>query len=304
MHPYDVLNIRSGGVMRHRLVVLLTALLVVLGFVLSGTVAQAKPKPTPPPSTSAGYVALGDSYASGAGLTPYSDSTCFRSATQAYPSLLTGRKMTLTFTACSGATIPTMLASQLAVVPTASYVTVTIGGNDVGFREVLSDCIDSPFTDGCSTTGMAAAEAAVTALPKTLIPALQEIQATYPNATVFVSGYPELFGDLTGTCRVGTYAGWMPLEIGQEDGRWLNEMAGNLNAAIRSASDTAGVRYADAQATFDGHGLCDTGTAWVNGPIITSLFPLTVSERSFHPTADGQKLGYRTAFVDAGFPPR
>lgn len=290
--------------MRHRLAVLLTALLAALGLVLSGTAAQAKkPAPTPPPSTGVGYVALGDSYASGAGLTPYSDSTCFRSATLAYPSLLAGADTVLTFTACSGATIPTMLSSQLARVRTAQYVTATIGGNDVGFREVLSDCIDTPFSDGCSSTTQATAEAAVEALPAALVPALNRVKRAYPNAAVYVSGYPELFGVLTGACQVGTYIG-MSLTVSQEDGLWLNEMAGQLNAAIQSAAATAGVTYVDAQAAFDGHGLCDTGTPWVNGPIISSLFPLTVSERSFHPTAEGQADGYSAAFVAAGFPAR
>ncbi len=283
-----------------RFLVLLISLLAVLGVTLAGSAAQAKP--VRPPALPK-YVALGDSYSAGTGLTPYSSTTCLRSATQAYPTLLAGTSLTLTFTACSGATIDSMLATQLVRVKDAKYVTLTIGGNDAGFRDVISDCVDSTLTDGCSASGKAAAEAAVATLAAELAPALGTVQAKYPQATVYIAGYPALFGDnLTANCPVGNYNGWLPMWVTPSDAQWLNAMAGQLNAAIQAAAGRVGATYVDAASAFDGHGLCDTSPAWVNGAVLDSAIPFDVNEKSFHPTADGQSAGYATAFRGAGFP--
>src|SRR5688500_13789779 len=82
------------------------------------------------------YVALGDSYSSGTGTNNYNlSSGCLR-GTSAYPYLVaTGRPNTaLTFAACSGATTTDVMNNQVSSVTSDTrFVTITIGGNDVGF---------------------------------------------------------------------------------------------------------------------------------------------------------------------------
>ena len=93
---------------------------------------------------SADYVALGDSYSSGTGLQAYRDTTtCYRS-NLAWPVQLSnsiaakqGKAVKFTFPACSGAKTADVRANQLSQVTSkADLVTMTIGGNDLGFSTV------------------------------------------------------------------------------------------------------------------------------------------------------------------------
>jgi hypothetical protein len=104
------------------------------------------------------YVALGDSYSSGEGNPPYSADSgskgdyCHRSA-QAYPEVLSSQlpNSQLRFYACSGATTSHILTDRRytenaqigrsGVDRSANLVTITLGGNDAGFSDVLSACI-------------------------------------------------------------------------------------------------------------------------------------------------------------------
>src|SRR3954453_24030259 len=84
-------------------------------------------------------VALGDSYSSGTGTRPYTDSTCQRSV-YAYPSLRAANrpKTSLVFAACSGATTSDVLNNQVSsLTSTTKFVTITVGGNDAGFSSVI-----------------------------------------------------------------------------------------------------------------------------------------------------------------------
>ena len=109
----------------------------------------ATPAASPAPLLQAGteYVAMGSSYAAGAGigpLQPGSPERCQRT-TNNYPSLLAKRfGLRLTDVSCGGATTANLLSAsnelpaQLeAVTGTARLVTVTIGGNDINYMGAL-----------------------------------------------------------------------------------------------------------------------------------------------------------------------
>jgi alpha-tubulin suppressor-like RCC1 family protein len=104
------------------------------------------------------YVALGDSFASGEGLPPYtakSDSPsdqCHRSTT-AYPvQMSTFVNLPLMDWACSGATTQHVLSSKLdnenaeisdgGLSRNTGLVTVTVGGDDAGFSHTIISCIE------------------------------------------------------------------------------------------------------------------------------------------------------------------
>jgi lysophospholipase L1-like esterase len=91
------------------------------------------------------YVALGDSYASGVGSGSYTteSGSCLRS-TKAYPQLWTNAHApsSFRFAACSGAKTTDVNANQLSAVSSSTtLVSITIGGNDVGFAGVMEDCV-------------------------------------------------------------------------------------------------------------------------------------------------------------------
>ncbi|MDT4978774.1 MAG: hypothetical protein QOG07_653, partial [Pseudonocardiales bacterium] len=122
---------------RSRLLPLLTTLAATLTVIL-GTAAPAS-------AAGAGYVALGDSYSSGVGSGSYTSSSgsCLRS-TLAYSQLWANTHAPASYVslACSGAKTADVNANQLSALSTSTtLVSITIGGNDVGFAQVMQDCV-------------------------------------------------------------------------------------------------------------------------------------------------------------------
>ena len=98
------------------------------------------------------YVALGDSYSSGVGARSYigSSGSCDQS-TRAYPALWDAVSQPASYVseACPGATTATVLSSQLSALSAATtLVSITVGGNDVGFSSVMETCVLLP-TSSC-----------------------------------------------------------------------------------------------------------------------------------------------------------
>ncbi|GAB2330059.1 hypothetical protein STREPTOSP366_52220 [Streptomyces variabilis] len=99
------------------------------------------------PAAAAGhhYVALGDSYSSGMGAGSYtSESGDCKRSTAAYPQLWSNANApaSFKFVACSGATTTSVASSQLgALSSTTTLVSVTAGGNDIGFADVMQTCV-------------------------------------------------------------------------------------------------------------------------------------------------------------------
>ncbi len=96
------------------------------------------------------YVALGDSYSSGVGRVFYEESgECDRSPDAYGPRIAAAKGYTLSFQACSGAKTPEVNDKQLGMLSaTTSLVTITIGGNDAGFSNVMLNCALYYFTCG------------------------------------------------------------------------------------------------------------------------------------------------------------
>lgn len=120
--------------------------LVLLGTLLTSTV------PVSAVSAPSMYVALGDSYASGAGLGPFlaGSNGCSRSP-EAYPEgvarALVGTQ--LDFVACAGATIAqitTQVTQASLSLSGATLVTLTAGGNDVSFARLWISCVGALTT--------------------------------------------------------------------------------------------------------------------------------------------------------------
>ena len=126
----------------------LTAALLTLAAALGLTLASS------PPAHAAGesYVALGDSYSSGVGTRSYiDDGTSCQRSTLAYPSLLAAQRgYALDFRACSGATVADVTNSQLGALNSGtSFVTISVGGNDAGFADVLTECALPGWASDC-----------------------------------------------------------------------------------------------------------------------------------------------------------
>jgi len=140
------------------------------------------------------YVALGDSYSSGVGTRVfYSESgSCKRSPDAYGPKIAAAKGYTLSFQACSGAKTGEVIEKQLGTLSSSTnLVTITIGGNDAGFSNVVINCALYFFT--CGSAISEANEYIAKKLPGVLETTYKDIRAKAASAEVIVLGYPKLF---------------------------------------------------------------------------------------------------------------
>jgi len=235
--------------------------------------------PTAPASAAApSYVALGDSYSSGVGTRSYLDdgTSCQRSA-YAYPSLIAAaRGYALNFRACSGAKIPDVTNTQLsALTSTTAYVTISVGGNDAGFADVLTECAQPWWMSDCNGAIDAAQAYIDNKLPAALSTLYAAIRSRATTAKVVVVGYPRIFNGED--CNAGTW--FSPAEETR-----LNATADLLNSKLSGAASARGFAFANPTSRFVGHAVCDD-VEWLNG------LSNPISE-SYHPNRTGHASGY------------
>ena len=231
------------------------------------------------------YVALGDSYSSGTAAGDYGSTAagCERSA-NAYPEQWADHHAPASFVsaACSGATTADVLSGQLmALNAGTTLVSITIGGNDAGFSDVMETCVlkwDSACLDAVSS-----AEAFVAGtLPGRLDATLRAVRARAPSARVLVAGYPDLYDLSQSASCIG---------LSTTKRTALDQGADDLDQALSAAAARNGDIFVDVRGQFSGHEICDSAS-W----LYSVTFPIG---DSYHPTAAGQELGYLPAITTA-----
>ncbi|MFI5907480.1 SGNH/GDSL hydrolase family protein [Dactylosporangium sp. NPDC051541] len=228
------------------------------------------------------YVALGDSYASGVGAESYTSESgsCLRS-TNAYPALYNANVKPAAYrsVACSGASTADVVNSQLAALSSnTSLVSVTVGGNDIGFTSVMTTCVLSGESDCVAAINTAEGKIR-TELPAKLAGVYGGIKGRAPSARVVVVGYPVFY-------QLGTFC----VGLSANSRAKINEGINLLDDTIKAAAAAAGVTFADVRSSFVGHQLCGYGDKWLHA---LNFLTLNVS---YHPTAAGQSGGYYPVF--------
>ncbi len=213
------------------------------------------------------YVAMGDSYASGAGLAGVKDAECDRT-TGSYPSIVAGtsagKNRTFKDVTCTGATTRSIWNAQgskppqiNALTPNTKLVTLTIGGNDVGFTNVLATCAlvksSDPAGSPCKkyfTTGKDVLGERINTVEGRVRDVITDIRRRSPDAKIVVVGYPALFPDNGVGCADVPFAA--------QDFSWLRDTTLKLNRALarRAAAGGTGVSYADTYSPTVGHDMC------------------------------------------------
>ena len=224
---------------------------------------------TAAPGDAVVYDALGDSYGSGFGVPPYS-ATCGRSSA-AYAVQIDGQmRIELDdFAACAGATTGSLLATQLdALDEDTDLVTLSVGGNDIGWGSVVGACVVGGDTQ-CETALSSVRNVIETVLPGLLDATYTQIVAAAPDAHVVVTGYPRLFSP-----EYGAYYNASPAE--QQE---MNDGADVLNAVIAEVAGDYGFQFVDVTDRFVDHGV-NAPEPWVLG--------LTDPGR-FHPNLAGYR---------------
>jgi lysophospholipase L1-like esterase len=228
------------------------------------------------------YVALGDSYTAGPlipnqSLNPLG---CLRSDHN-YPHLVQPGLTTAALgdISCSGATTDDMFAAQSTDIGTnppqldaltadTRVVTLGIGGNDIGFSDIVLNCARlNPF-DPCKddyvhgSTDDISVRIAATA-PK-IDAVIAAIHARSPSAKVHVVGYPVIL-------PASGFGCWPAVPILPTDVVYLRSKEIELNAMLAARAAADGAFYVDTYSSSVGHDVCKaTGTKWVEGLIPTS----------------------------------
>lgn len=243
-------------------------------------VAAVAPASVP---SSVRYVALGDSYSAGLGAGSYiaASGSCDRS-NDAYPALWSKANLPASYVsvACSGATTSTVLSSQIPALSAATtLVSITIGGNDVGFGSVMETCV--LFSTGSCVRAIGAAESEMAGqLPAKLDSVLSAITSSAPNARVVVLGYPHLYD-------LGRSAGCIGLST--TDRTDLNQAAELLDGQLQAAAFRHDDVFGDVRSAFAAHEICDSAS-WLHS---VNIFDIS---ESYHPAAAGQAGGYLGVF--------
>ncbi len=248
------------------------------------------------------YVAMGDSYAAGQGTSSYDSysqgTACHRSTINAWAGQLDRSgapqiPQAFDFVACGGAIIPDIVGGNAtndghnqgagpqidSLDSSATLVTLSVGGNDSGFADVLKTCL---LNAACRSQD-AQVSKAIEGLRNPLRKAYAAVKQRAPRARIMVMGYPHAFSTNQENNLVNCYI------LAGDDLRWLNEKAKQLDGVIRDATSGSGVaEYIDVYNAFEGHGACDSD-AWIHAVELGDV------DSSFHPNDSGQEALFKIA---------
>lgn len=242
------------------------------------------------------YVALGDSYASGSGIGHYTapgPSACHRSHL-AYSGLLTGaatpsgQVLRPVNVACHGAEIPDFYQPQ-ALIPgiegpqqnhlstqTTGLVTVSMGGNDLGFEEIVRACLTRSYCGVGKGNPLVSSQRLLNVQVRLGIMYHEILSRIRPDGQLVVLTYPNIaplrFDE---TCLT---------LISQDELNMLSDFVKQLRDAIAIAAwlvENSRVRVVDMSDKFLGHSVCDD-EPWANA-LTLPLYD------SFHPNAAGHR---------------
>jgi lysophospholipase L1-like esterase len=263
---------------------------VTLAVAVPGT-AQAAP-PT------GRYVALGDSFTSAPLVPTQVDLNCVRS-NRNYPALTAAAigSSSLVDVSCGGATTNDILnpgtgtlglavpAQLNAVTAATTLVTIGIGGNDIGFSNIVRTCaedsVSSPFGTPCKNRytagGTDQLQARIAATAPKVAAVLQAVRSKAPNARIAVVGYPAIVPD-------SGYGCWPVVPFAYGDVPYLRSTEKALNTMLANTAAANGASFVDTYTPSIGHDSCQgTSTRWVEGLVPTNL------AAPFHPNEAGER---------------
>lgn len=218
------------------------------------------------------YVALGDSRAAGPTWTSVlSGDNCGRTP-DAYPAKVAAELgVSYRSVACVGATSDDVLQGQRvlmvrpvppqvdALSPDTKLVTLSIGGNDIGWTGLIAPCFPLVGGDGrCreNSAMQAAIDAQLGALPAKVDRVLTEVHRRSPDARIVVVGHGGYYGA----------QGCAPdARMSAADAPTVADFFGRFNDVLRGSADRAGAEYVDVAGPARGHDVCAGAQKWFLG---------------------------------------
>ena len=239
------------------------------------------------------YVAMGSSFAAGPGITESADDPphrCGRSQDN-YPHQLARRLgLSLIDVSCSGATTAHILGAWNELPPQIDavdadtrLVTITIGGNDLGYIGGLIGMSCARVTDGARCPPVSApSEQDYRDVEAHMTEVAAEVRARAPEARLVFVDYPTVLPEM-GVCEL--------TPLSEEEADAARDIAYRLEEITARVAAAAGADLVRASALSRAHDAC-ADDAWMIG------FPPTLAENPtlapYHPNLDGM-----TATADA-----
>ena len=248
---------------------LLAAVAASVVLVTSAAAATAAPR----------YVALGDSYAAGPvipiQLPPFG---CLKSSNN-YGHLVQLQTPFPEFAdpTCSGAKTDHMTQTQNvdpgpnppqfdSLTADTAVVTLTIGGNDIGFSSIAEDCFTaqptgSPCKDKYTAGGQDEISRRIQQTAPKVAAVLQGIKTRSPQSTTYVVNYSAIFPHHGPGC-------YPQMPVAKGDVPYLRAKQEELNGMLAMQAATNGAKLVDVYAASVGHDACTLpGQRWVE-PVV------------------------------------
>lgn len=181
--------------------------------------------------------------------------------------------------------------------PDTTLVTLSIGGNDARFGDVMAHCITANLLGLCQNTVLPGdSEVLSSAEPKiisgkvrpSVLTTVQQVHKLAPNAKIVLMGYPELVAKDKACITL----------LDPSEAAWIDSMSVFMNqqlagVAADATKSGAAVTFADPVSTFAGKGACGS-PAGINNLVLTRSpgdDPKKVqSAQSLHPNGTGTGL--------------
>jgi lysophospholipase L1-like esterase len=223
------------------------------------------------------YVALGSSIASGFGISVQS-TDCGRS-NRNYPNLIASEyDLALTDVTCGAATIPNVVDTPqgehppqiTAVTADTKLITVTVGGNDIGYNGTALGCGDPQTV--CSAP--ASLESDLATARTALKHMIEQLETTAPSAAIVFVTYPREIPE--GNCPALSYT--------DDEAAVVRDMGKKLEAIFVDVARDTDVVFVDPYVEPGDHtGCAPESDRWTAGNHASDGF-------AYHPTALGHEV--------------
>ncbi|MEO8691477.1 MAG: SGNH/GDSL hydrolase family protein, partial [Candidatus Saccharimonas sp.] len=169
-------------------------------------------------------------------------------------------------------------------------VTVTGGGNDVGFAKIVETCLKS--LEDCSyAKGGDLYEVLNDAIDSQYEPIkelIRSIKVASPGVKVFYVGYPSFISESQGSCILDSGI------MSNNERAMINGAVTRLNSVIRQATAAEGAMYLDVEDALVGGRMCEGGEYMTGLSDVSVSELLNKSQELFHPNAQGHKMLYES----------